>query len=55
MEIMYRINFTDAGGCGSITCDASQYTATMDMLRNDPSVEDIWVEYYDSESGYWEA
>lgn len=54
MENEYRINFVDAGGGGSITCVASQYSEVMAMLRNDPSVEDIWVESW-NEDGYWEA
>lgn len=51
----YRINFVDTYGGGSITCDASQIGEVMAMLRNDPNVEDIWVESWNEESGFWEA
>ena len=55
MDIEYKINFVDNYGGGAITCAASQYSEVMEMLRNNPDVEDIWVEYWNDEEGFWEA
>ena len=54
MDIEYKINFVDTYGGGAIICAASEYSEVMEMLRNDPNIEDIWVETW-NEDGYWEA
>jgi len=50
-----RIHFEDNYGTGAIEClTSSEHQEALKNLRNDPTVENIWVEYYDEEEG-WQA
>ena len=51
----YRIHFTDNYGPASFEVDAEEYAEAMQNLKDDPDAEDIWVESYNEEDGYWEA
>ena len=51
-QLYARVHFTDPYGQGCVTCDVNSYSDLMSALRADPNVEDIWVEYYDDETGW---
>ena len=51
----YRIHFTDNYGCASFDVEGeAQRNEALANLR-DSDAEDIWVESYNEEEGYWEA
>lgn len=49
----YKIHFTD--NYGQATIETEDYDEVMQNLKDDPEVDDIWVEQYNEEEGYWEA
>ena len=52
---LYRIHFMDSYGCGAIDCHGTaEYNRCLQNLKDDPEVEDIWTESYDTEEG-WQA
>lgn len=53
---IYRIHFVDNYGQGMVECRTrEEYSEKYKALRDDPECEDIWVESYNFEEGYWEA
>lgn len=48
----YKIHFTDKYGDCTIDCTFEEYIEAMNWLKEDSEVNDIWVEYYDEESGW---
>lgn len=51
----YKIHFTDSYGQGTIETESENYNEVMQNLNADPQCDDIWVEQYNEEEGYWEA
>ena len=54
-EAKYRIHFTDNYGTATIECTEEEYHETYENIKADPNCDDIWVEKYNPEEGYWEA
>ena len=53
---MYKIHFCDNYGQATITCDSyEEYIEAYQNIKDDPECEDIWIERYNSDEGYWEA
>ena len=51
----YRIHFTDEYGTGTIECTEEEYSTCYHNIKEDPWCDNIWVERYNEEDGYWEA
>ena len=51
----YRIHFADNYGTATIECTEEEYSETYKNIMEDPNCDDIWVEKYNPEEGYWEA
>ena len=55
MTTIYRIHGNDFLGNFSIDCSSyEEYRECWDRLREDPEVDDLWLEEYDEEEG-WQA
>lgn len=51
----YKIHFTDNYGTATIECSEENYNECYQNIRADPMCDDIWVEKYNEEEGYYEA
>lgn len=51
----YKIHFTDNYGQGTIEVDGDDYDEAYQNIKDDPECDNIWVEQYNEEEGYWEA
>ena len=51
----YKIHFTDDYGTATSECNEEEYNETYQNIKNDPMCDDIWVEKYNEEEGYYEA
>ena len=55
MTTIYRIHGNDYSGNFSFDCYSyEEYKESWDNLRDDPEVDDLWLEEYDEEEG-WQA
>ena len=52
---MYKIHFTDGYGTCTIECTEENFSETYRNIMNDPMCNDIWIEKWNAEEGYWEA
>ena len=53
---MYRIHWMDLFGEAMLEAnDYEEYREIYDMIKENPDCDDIWVEHYDEDYGYWEV
>ena len=55
MQDIYKVHFSDDMGTATIGCKTEeQYNEVIKNLKEDPTVNDIWVERWYEEEG-WQA